>query len=98
MLDADGARQEEQFGADLLADECASRRLGDLILFGRRKSNDYKTTRGEYTTTSEFGRMTLPADGLAHANWTLSHRRRRSQLFAEGGKTQDVNHGQMTGR
>jgi hypothetical protein len=45
VLDADGAREEEHFGDDLLADGCASRRLGDLMLFGRRKSNDDKTAR-----------------------------------------------------
>ena len=45
VLDADGAREEEQFGDDLLADECASRGPGDLMLFGNRKSNDDKTGR-----------------------------------------------------
>jgi hypothetical protein len=44
MLSADGAREEEQFGDDLLTDECASPRLEDLMtLVGRSTSNDYKT-------------------------------------------------------
>jgi hypothetical protein len=72
VFDADGARQEEQFGPDRLADECASRSLGDLIFFGRRKSNDDKPGAVNNATTCKLGRMTLPACGLAHANWTIA--------------------------
>jgi hypothetical protein len=61
-----------------------SRQLGDLIVFGRDKSNDDKPRDGDNATTCKFGRMTLPAYGGAHADWTRSHRRRRN-LFAERG-------------
>jgi hypothetical protein len=47
VLDADGARQEVLFGADLLGDDCASRQLDALRLLGRRKSNDDKNGHRE---------------------------------------------------
>jgi hypothetical protein len=48
--------------------------------------------------TCKLGRLTLPASGLAHANWTHSHFRRPNRLFADVANTSLVNHGQMTAR
>jgi hypothetical protein len=88
MLDADGAWQEEQFGADLVADECASRRLGRLILFDHRKSNDDKAARGEYLYCLQVRSDDATAYRLARADWTHSSLRRPNRLYAEPGKTQ----------
>ena len=88
MLDADGARQEEQFGADVLADECASRRRVTSYPLAAMSQMTTKPRVGNNATTSKFGRMTLPAYGLAEADWTHSHRRWRNRPFAERGETQ----------
>jgi hypothetical protein len=65
-----------------------NRQLGDLIVFGRDKSNDDKPRVEDNANSCKFGRMTLPAYGGAHADWTRSHHRRRNP-FAERGKSID---------
>ena len=72
-----------------------------MLLFGRRKSNDDKPRVADIANTRKFGRMALPANGGAHADWThwtRSHRWQRNTSFASSPVQLHVKGHRMTSR
>ena len=82
----------------LLAQPCASRRLADLMCYGRRKSNDDKPRAGNNATTCKFGRMTLPVYGLTQAYWIQRHRHTTWARRRWHGAHSTYNDGEFDGR
>jgi hypothetical protein len=80
------------------AESAATKLAPDTRCRCRCKSNDDKPRVGDIANTCTFGRMTLPAYGGAHADWTRSHRRRRNTSFASSPGQLHVKGQRMTSR